>query len=73
MESYQKLKDLGSGGFASAALVRCLKTQRQFVMKQIPLQGLSDRGRRQALQEIACLEQCCTDEHPFICQVRYFV
>jgi len=48
---YERLDLIGSGTFGRAWLVRRLTTGRRYVLKEIRVQGLTERERNQAATE----------------------
>ena len=63
---YERIKVLGKGSFGEALLVRCTKTQKHVVAKQVQLGQLSKKERREAENEISILRKL---SHPNI--VKY--
>ncbi|KAL8563476.1 hypothetical protein ACOMHN_011955 [Nucella lapillus] len=55
---YEKVKLLGSGSYGKAWLANCRSKKRQVVVKEIKLDGLSDKEIEQALLEVKILAKC---------------
>lgn len=55
---YEKLELLGSGSYGKAWLVNCSKRNRHAVLKEIRLDGLSEKETGQALVEVKILARC---------------
>ena len=62
-ESYQKIKLLGEGSFGKAFLVRRVKDNQQCVMKMIDIHRMSEKEKRETVQEAKLLEAL---KHPNI-------
>jgi len=55
-EAYQKVKLLGEGSFGKAFLVRRVKDSNMCVMKMIDIGRMSEREKKEVLQEARLLE-----------------
>ena len=64
-EEYSKVKLLGEGSFGKAFLVRRVKDGNQCVMKMIDIHRMSDKEKREVVQEAKLLEAL---SHPNIVQ-----
>lgn len=60
---YIKVKKIGEGSFGAAWLVKCVKDQRQYVIKQINMAKMSNKERDESRKEVAVLAQM---KHPNI-------
>jgi NIMA (never in mitosis gene a)-related kinase len=67
MQAYDRVKDLGEGGYGKALLCRRKSDRQLVVIKEVRLAGLSARDRQEATQEAAVLGSL---RHPNI--VSYF-
>ena len=64
-EEYSKVKLLGEGSFGKAFLVRRVKDGNQCVMKMIDIHRMSEKEKREVVQEAKLLEAL---SHPNIVQ-----
>ena len=55
---YQKLENIGKGAFGSAWLVLRRHTDRRYVLKEVPVRGMSTKAKKQALTEVKALSRC---------------
>ena len=56
VESYKRIKQLGSGAYGQAFLVQCESDKSYAVIKQIDMEDISDDDRKAALREAKILE-----------------
>ncbi|GFV65405.1 hypothetical protein TNCV_2638351 [Trichonephila clavipes] len=63
MDSFKIIKALGEGSFGSALLVQDIVSQKQYVVKKVPLLNLSETEKEEAMKEVEVLSQM---KHPNI-------
>lgn len=55
---YEKVENIGNGAFGSAWLVLRRHTNRKYVLKEVPVLGMSEKSKKQALTEVKALSRC---------------
>lgn len=68
-DPYHRLKQLGQGSFGRVLLVRDTRDQELYVMKEVDLVQFGAKGKKEALKEVAFLNQL---RHPFIVNYKEF-
>jgi NIMA (never in mitosis gene a)-related kinase len=69
-DPYIRLKQLGQGSFGRVLLVRDSRDGQLYVLKEVDLQQFGAKGKKEALKEVAFLNQL---SHPYIIKyVEYF-
>ncbi|GIY37175.1 hypothetical protein CDAR_205841 [Caerostris darwini] len=63
MDNFNVIKPLGVGSFGSALLVQDVASQKQYVIKRVPLLNLSETEKEEAMKEVEVLSQM---KHPNI-------
>ncbi|GFU37972.1 hypothetical protein NPIL_364941 [Nephila pilipes] len=63
MDSFKVIQALGEGSFGSALLVQDIVSQKQYVVKKVPLLNLSETEKEEAMKEVEVLSQM---KHPNI-------
>ncbi|GFQ76787.1 hypothetical protein TNCT_656011 [Trichonephila clavata] len=63
MDSFKVIKALGEGSFGSALLVQDIVSEKQYVVKKVPLLNLSETEKEEAMKEVEVLSQM---KHPNI-------
>lgn len=66
-DRFEAIKLLGSGSFGTATLVSDKYSSDLYVIKKIPLSGVDEKARNNALREVSVLAKL---DHPHIC--RYY-
>jgi len=63
MDKYQIIKQIGKGSFGLVHVVKCKEDSKLYVMKEIPLRGLTEQEAHGAYQEAQLLSHL---RHPCI-------
>eukprot|EP01066_Platyproteum_vivax_P000489 Platyproteum_vivax@DN10544_c0_g1_i1.p1 len=66
MDNYKKIREVGSGTFGKALLVKDMQG-RQFIMKSIDISKMSSKERKDAINEVKVLSSL---KHPYIISYR---
>ncbi|XP_042275971.1 serine/threonine-protein kinase Nek1-like isoform X2 [Thunnus maccoyii] len=67
MEKYEKVKEIGKGGFGKAILVKSKEDGHQYVIKEIGISRMSPEERQKAQKEVEVLAEM---SHPNIVQYK---
>lgn len=68
-DPYIRVRQLGQGSFGRVLLVRDSRSNELFVMKEVDLQQFGAKGKKEAMKEVAFLNQL---SHPFVISYKEY-
>lgn len=68
-DPYIRVRQLGQGSFGRVLLVRDSRSNEPYVMKEIDLQQFGAKGKKEAMKEVAFLNQL---SHPFVISYKEY-